>query len=319
VASPPKPGRESRLFRTLTVPERLRLRGAFLQRIRTYFLERGFTEVETPVRVLSPGIDPHVDALPAGKGRYLATSPELEMKKLLAAGMERIFQITRAFRDGEIGQIHNPEFTILEWYAAGQTYLDLMNETETLVMDAGSVLLEEGVGTPLRSWPRPFPRMTVDEAFRRYAGWEPSRSFRGDLFFEDLVNKVEPALGERRAVFLTDYPEPVGALARRKGEDMMVCERFELYLEGVEICNGFSELTDPAEQRERFERDNRERRRLGKEAYPVDSSFLAALEGGLPPCAGNALGVDRLLLALTGLRRLSEVTLLADGGSAPPA
>lgn len=303
----------------LSTPERLRLRGAFLERLRRFFLERDYTEVDTPIRVLSPGIDPYIDAIPAGEGRYLATSPELEMKKILTAGAERIFQITRAFRDGERGSIHNPEFAILEWYAAGQTYEDLMDDTEELVFEAGRTVGEWGVEFPLSTWSRPFPRVTVDEAFRRHAGWEPSKDFRADPFFKDLVDKVEPSLPRSGGLFLMDYPEPVGALARRKDGDPLVCERFELYLEGIEICNGFSELTDAGEQRERFERDNRERRRLGKEAYPVDSSFLAALEGGLPPCAGNALGVDRLLLALTGLRRLSEVTLLADGGSAPPA
>lgn len=282
-----------------------------------FFLERDFIEVETPVRVRSPGIDPYIDALPAGKDRYLATSPELEMKKLLGAGMERIFQRTRAFRDGERGEIHNPEFAILEWYAAGQTYVDLMDDTERLVREAGAVFAEEGIRSPLKEWPRPFPRITVDEAFRRHAGWAPSRSFRADPFFEDLVLKVEPALAAEGAVFLTDYPERVGALARKKKDDPLVCERFELYLGGLEICNGFSELTDPEEQRSRFERDNAQRRRQGREPYPLDEGFLAALEGGIPSCAGNALGVDRLLLALTGLARLSEVTLLAGDGDLP--
>lgn len=282
-----------------------------------FFLERDFIEVETPVRVRSPGIDPYIDALPAGKDRYLATSPELEMKKLLGAGMERIFQRTRAFRDGERGEIHNPEFAILEWYAAGQTYVDLMDDTERLVREAGAVFAEEGIRSPLKEWPRPFPRITVDEAFRRHAGWAPSRSFRADPFFEDLVQKVEPALAAEGAVFLTDYPERVGALARKKKDDPLVCERFELYLGGLEICNGFSELTDPEEQRSRFERDNAQRRRQGREPYPLDEGFLAALEGGIPSCAGNALGVDRLLLALTGLARLSEVTLLAGDGDLP--
>lgn len=317
--TPPGEKGKSQPFSTLNTARRLRLRGSFLERLRGFFLERGYTEVDTPIRVLSPGIDPYIDALPAGEGRYLATSPELEMKKILAAGVERIFQMTRAFRDGERGRLHSPEFAILEWYSAGQTYEDLMDDTEELVFEAGRAVEGWDIDSPLPSWPRPFPRITVDEAFRRHAGWEPSKDFRADPFFRDLVDKVEPALPRRGGLFLTDYPEPVGALARRKEGDPLVCERFELYLEGIEICNGFSELTDAGEQRARFERDNAARLRLGKEAYPVDEAFLAALEAGLPPCAGNALGIDRLLLALTGQRRLSEVTLLAGGGSAPPA
>ena len=226
--------------------------------------------------------------------------------------MERIFQITRAFRDGEQGRLHNPEFAILEWYSAGQTYEDLMDDTEELVFEAGKTVEEWAIDSPLPSWPRPFPRVTVDEAFRRHAGWEPSKDFRADPFFQDLVDKVEPALTRRGGLFLTDYPEPVGALARRKEDAPRLCERSELYLDGLEICNGFSELTDVGEQRARFERDNAERLRLGKEVYPVDTAFLAALEAGLPSCAGNALGIDRLLLALTGGERLSDVTLLAE-------
>lgn len=293
------------------------MRSSLLGFIRGFFTRRGFLEVETPVRVVSPGIDPYVDALPAGANRFLATSPELEMKKLLSRGLDRIFQLTRAFRAGERGNIHNPEFTMLEWYAAEEDYADCMSLTEELVRDAAATVESAGVATPRESWPRRFARMSVNEAFSTHAGWEPARDFQTDPFFEDLVNKVEPGLARMKAVFLTDFPQRVGSLARRKPDDPDVCERFELYLEGLEICNGFTELTDAAEQEARFERDNEERKRLGREPYPVDRRFLQALQTGIPPCAGNALGVDRLLLALTGERRLAEVTLLADDGSLP--
>lgn len=299
-------------FTSLALRDRLLLRSFLLRLIRSFFRERDFVEVETPSRVLSPGIDPYIDALPAGEGYYLATSPEMEMKKLLASGLDRIFQITRAYRAGERGDIHNPEFTILEWYAAGEEdYAAGMALTEKLVRASAAMVEDQGLKTPRLNWPHPFLRTSVDEAFGRHAGWKPSRAFRTGPFFEDLVNKVEPALAVERAVFLTDYPERVGSLARRKGTDPLLCERFELYLEGLEICNGFAELTDAEEQRHRFERDNEERRKLGKEPYPIDVDFLAALASGMAPCVGNALGVDRLLLALTGQRRLSEVTLLA--------
>jgi len=279
-------------------------------RLRSWFRDRGFVEVDTPQRVACPGIDVHVDALPAGPGRWLATSPELEMKKLLAAGCGRIVQFGRAFRAGERGGRHAPEFAILEWYAAGQDYRDLVRETEELVRAAAAELGAAGVETRAPAWPAPFERERVDDAFGREAGWRPSAAFEEERFFEDLVDRVEPALARRGAVFLLDWPAPAGALARRREDDPAVCERVELYLDGLEICNGFSELTDAREQRERFERDNAERRRRGLEPYPPDERFLDAL-AAVPPCAGNALGIDRLLMALTGSPRLADVTLLA--------
>lgn len=292
--------------------QRLRLRDLVVRRLRGWFHERGYTEVETPQRVACPGIDVHLDALPAGAGRHLATSPELEMKKLLAAGCERIFQVARAFRAGERGERHSPEFTLLEWYAAGEDYRDLMAATEGLVAAAAAVLEGEGVATRLGAWPRPFTRLCVDDAFARWAGWRPSLAFDEQRFFGDFVERVEPRLAALGAVFLADWPAPAGALARRKPGDPAVCERVELVLDGVEICNGFSELVDAREQEARFERDNAERARRGREAYPIDRAFLDALASGVPPCAGNALGIDRLLMALTGSRRLADVTLLVD-------
>lgn len=291
--------------------ERLRLRDLVVRRLRGWFHDRGYIEVETPQRVACPGIDVHVDALPAGDALFLATSPELEMKKLLASGARRIFQFARAFRAGERGERHHAEFTLLEWYAAGEDYRDLMHSTEHLVDEAAEALESAGFASRRAAWPRPFPRLEVDAAFERWAGWRPSRGFDEGRFFEDLVGKVEPRLEELGAVYLVDWPAAAGALARRKPADTAVCERVELVLDGLEICNGFSELTDAREQEERFERDNRERRRRGREPYPLDRRFLDALASGIPPCAGNALGLDRLLMALTGSRRLADVSLLS--------
>jgi len=303
-------------FASLALVEKLRCRDRLVRRIRRFFRERDYVEVETPLRVACPGIDPHIDALTAGEGHFLATSPELEMKKLLQSGLERIFQVTRAFRADESGDLHHPEFSILEWYCAGATYHDLMDFTEALVRDCAGALEESGLPGIHPGWHGPFLRTTVDDAFARHAGWEPSRSFDPDRFFRDLVDRVEPALAGDGAVFLYDYPEPAGSLARRRADDPLLCERFELYLDGIEICNGFTELTDADEQRHRFARDNRERERLGKAPYPVDTRFLEALEAGIPSCAGNALGVDRLFLTLTGSRRLGDVSLLS-GTSTP--
>jgi lysyl-tRNA synthetase class 2 len=300
-------------FASLPLAERLRLRDLVLRRLRGWFHARDYIEVDTPQRVACPGIDVHIDALPAGEGLFLATSPELEMKRLLAAGCRRIVQMARAFRAGERGERHHPEFTLLEWYAAGEDYRDLMANTEDLVAIAAAALESEGVPTRRHAWPLPFARLSVDDAFERWAGWRPSRSFDEDRFFEDLVAKVEPRIGELGAVFLTDWPAPAGALARRSTGDPAVCERVELFLDGLEICNGFSELVDAREQRERFERDNAARVLRGKTPYPLDERFLDALDGGVPACAGNALGVDRLLMALAGSARLADVTLLSGG------
>jgi lysyl-tRNA synthetase class 2 len=291
--------------------ERLRLRDLVVRRLRGWFQARGYVEVDTPQRVACPGIDVHIEALPAGEGLFLATSPELEMKQLLASGLRRIVQVARAFRAGERGERHHPEFTLLEWYAAGEDYRDLMATTEELVAEAAAALESGGAATRLGAWPTPFTRLGVDAAFARWAGWRPSRSYDEERFFRDFVTKVEPRLGELGAVFLADWPTPAGALARRASGDPAVCERMELFLDGLEICNGFSELVDAREQRERFERDNAARALRGKTPYPPDQRFLDALASGVPPCAGNALGVDRLLMALTGCRRLAEVTLLA--------
>jgi lysyl-tRNA synthetase class 2 len=233
-----------RLFPALPLRERLRLRDLVLRRLREHFHARGYLEVETPQRVACPGIDVHVDALPAGPGRFLATSPELEMKKLLAAGCTRIVQVARAFRAGERGDRHNAEFTLLEWYAAGEDYGDLMRTTEELVAAAAAALEGEGVATRLGAWPRPFARLTVTEAFARWAGWSPAAAYDEERFFRDLVERVEPQLAELGAVFLLDWPAPAGALARRRADDPAVCERVELTLDGLEISNGFSELTD---------------------------------------------------------------------------
>jgi len=303
----------SRGYANRPLVERLRLRDQVVRRLRGWFHARGYIEVDTPQRVACPGIDVHVDAIPAGEGLFLATSPELEMKRLLSAGCRRIVQVARAFRAGERGERHHPEFTLLEWYAAGEDYRDLMASTEELVAAAAAALESEGIATRLHAWPRPFTRLGVDAAFERWAGWRPSRSFDEERFFEDLVTKVEPRLGELGAVFLADWPAPAGALARRASADPAICERVELILDGLEICNGFSELVDAHEQRERFERDNAARVLRGKTPYPPDQRFLDALAGGVPACAGNALGVDRLLMALTGSTRLADVTLLSGG------
>jgi elongation factor P--(R)-beta-lysine ligase len=303
----------------------LRARAQGLAAIRAFFEARGFLEVETPAIVPSPGLDVHLDAFTvpgvAGPGfsdrtGYLITSPEYQMKRLLAGGIPRCFQLAHCFRQGEIGRRHNPEFLMLEWYRAFASAEDLIDETEALVRHvalalAGGSSLQ--VGDQRVDLSEPFERLPVGEAFARYAGVAADDAIAlatsdEDRFFRLLVDRVEPALaGEPRPIFLVDYPAPFASLARLKPGDPRVAERFELYVAGIELCNGFGELTDPREQRARLLRDQADRARLGKPVYPIDERFLAALEEGMPPAAGNALGVDRLLAVCLGTERIAAV------------
>jgi lysyl-tRNA synthetase class 2 len=273
--------------------DHLRLRSRTLLTLRQFFHSRGFIEVETPVRVPCPALETHIDAEPSGDW-FLRTSPELHMKRLLAAGYERIFQIGPCFRRGERGERHHPEFTMLEWYRAGTDYLGILDDTKALLAAAG---LPE----------RPWEIIPVSDAFRRWAGWDPAATYDAARFELDLVDKVEPALARDRAVVLIDYPAEAAALSRRKPDAPHLAERWELYLNGIEIANAYSELTDPLEQRRRFEQAARERAALGKPVYAVDEAFLAALETGMPPCGGIALGIDRLAMVLAGSTSLDAV------------
>ncbi len=293
----------------------LELRARSLRAIRQFFYDRDFLEVETPVRLPAPALELHVDAVPAA-GEYLRTSPELHMKRLLAAGYERIFQLGPCFREGERGGRHNPEFTLIEWYRAGADYLALLADAKALLAAVATAVLGRtwlgGRGPQARAAP-PIELLpvwevfTVAQAFTAFAGWDPVAAFDADRFDLDLVDKVEPRLPREHPVILMDYPAAAAALARRKPGNPRVAERWELYIGGLELANAFSELTDPAEQRARFAACAAERRALGKTVYPLDEDFLAALEDGLPPSAGIALGVDRLVMLLAGAGSLDEV------------
>ncbi|MCC6557227.1 MAG: EF-P lysine aminoacylase GenX [Polyangiaceae bacterium] len=292
-------------------------RAAAMATIRALFAERGFLEVETPALVPSPGLDLHLDAVAVdGAGaRFLITSPEYQMKRLLSGGVPRCFQLARCFRRGEIGSRHNPEFTMLEWYRAFAGVEEVMADTEAVVRGVAAALGAGGtvrVGGAAIALDGGFERLTVGDAFARYAGVPAGEAISlasrdEERFFRILVDEVEPGLArEARPVFLVDYPAPFASLARLKPGDPSVCERFELYVGGLELCNGFGELTDPVEQRARLERDQAERARLGKPVYPIDERFLSALEEGMPPSAGNALGVDRLIALCLGAGAIAD-------------
>lgn len=329
-----------------------RSRAALLRALRDGLDARGYLEVETPIAVPVAGQEPHLrpfetrfvpDApVPPGgvegeRRLHLHTSPEYAMKRLLSRGFGRIWQIARVFRDGEVSPAHNPEFTLLEFYAAPGNAATIMADLEQLVAEAARALrgmpmapAREGHGRGAKGQPLdlapPFERLTCSDAFQRHAGFDPlsldgeafSQAARtvgvrpspgaswDEIFTQVLLERVEPALGLSRPTYLTGYPASQAALARLVPSDPRVAERFELYAAGLELANGFSELNDAREQRLRFEAEQRERARLGREVFPLDERFLHALPG-MPPSGGVAVGVDRLLMLLTGAKDIADV------------
>ncbi len=286
----------------------LAIRSRSLAAIREYFLRNGFIEVETPVCLNVPALELHIDAQSAGD-RWLRTSPEFHMKRMLAAGYEKIFQMGPCFRRGERGARHRPEYTMLEWYRAGVGYAEIMADAKGLVAHVAQSAIGRTslnyLGQDIELLPR-WERITVADAYRQWAGWDPVAQFDAERFDLDLVDKVEPQLPRDVPVILTDYPAEAAALARRKPFNPRVAERWELYIGGMEIANAYSELTDVQEQRARFEACAAARREMGKEAYPIDEEFLAAL-ADMPPAGGIALGVDRLVMLLANAANVDEV------------
>ena len=280
-----------------TLPHTLTHRAHILRTLRGTLDGMGFVEVETPVRIAAPANEPYIEVPPAPP-LFLRASPELDMKRLLASGMDRIYQIGPCFREGEKGQRHNPEFTMLEWYRANAGYDDILDDVATLVRDV-AVSLHGRTAFPFGGTTievgAPWEILTVQEAYRRFAGWDPLEAFDTDRFDLDMALKIEPSLPRDRPCVLKDYPAPAAALARLSPQDPRIAERWELYIGGIEICNAFGELTDAAEQRRRFEEAAQKRRAMGSQAYPLDEAFLASL-ASLPPSGGAALGVDRLCM-----------------------
>ncbi len=285
----------------------LKSRDALMQSIRAFFRAEGFAEVETPLILKTPCMELHIDAIASGDG-FLRTSPELSHKKLLAQGAEKIFEIGKCFRQGEKGRLHNPEYTLLEWYRVRSDYMTALTDTKRLL----ETVLEHLKLDPLveRDAPvefsKPWKTYDVADVFEEFAGWNPVDDFDADRFDLDLIEKIEPLLPKECPVVLKDYPAELCALARLKPDNPKVAERWELYLGGIEIANAYSELTDPVEQRARFESWGEQRRALGKEVYPIDEEFIQALET-MPPASGVALGVDRLLMILMGATTLDAV------------
>jgi lysyl-tRNA synthetase class 2 len=283
-------------------------RAHIIQGIREFFIDRGYLEVETPYRIPAPAPEAFINAIASGPW-FLHTSPELCMKRLLAAGHGKIFQICRCWREGERGSQHIPEFTLLEWYRLGIDYRGLMEECEALIQTvAASIGLENKMTyrDKVVDLSKPWERISVNEAFERYAQSSAQEAMERNLFDEILIQNIEPQLGIRKPTFIYDYPAERGALARLKPEDHSVAERFELYMGGLEIANGFSELVDGEEQRRRFHLENVNRQQMGKRIYPMPEKFLTELDS-MPPSAGIALGVDRLAMVFLNAIAIDEV------------
>jgi elongation factor P--(R)-beta-lysine ligase len=324
---------------------RLDQRGRILDAVRSFFVRQGYVEVDTPALQISPGLEPHLRAFKtelldpcAGRAaeRYLHTSPEFAMKKLLVAGMPRIWQLAHVFRYGERSATHHPEFAMLEWYRVGASYRDLMDECTALI---GAC--QDAAGARVFTWRghtadalRPWQRLSVAEAFEEHCGIDllatapdplapdverlaaaarhlaiaphPGDDWEA-LYFRIFLERIEPVLGRGAPTILYDYPLSMAALSRRNPADPRLAERFEVYVCGLELANAFGELTDAAEQRRRFGADQEKKRALYGETYPIDEDFLAALEHGLPECAGVALGFDRLVMLATGAEDIEDV------------
>lgn len=313
----------------------LQVRARLQAAMRRWFAAEGFVEVETPILQVAPGAEVHLTGfatdweLPDGeeRERWLHSSPEFAMKKLLAGGVPKLFQFARVFRNAEGSALHHPEFTMLEWYRAGAGYEKIMADCAALLALAGVKELRWN-GHVCDSQAEP-ERLTVSEAFARYAAVdllatvgnaEALSAASGvamhvgdswdDVFFRVMFDKIEHRLGMGRPTILCEYPISMAALARAKPGDPRVAERFELYVCGVELANAFGELTDPAIQAERLEADMDLKEELYGVRWPVDRDFLAALEHGLPDCAGIALGFDRLVMLATGAQHIEDVLWL---------
>jgi lysyl-tRNA synthetase class 2 len=319
----------------------LEKRAAILQAVRAYFATQSFLEVETPARVRNPGQEQHLVAFPAGQDRFLITSPEYHMKRLLAGGLSRIVQICRCFRKEENGPFHQPEFTMIEWYRAGGTLADLMADCEAIIEIAARVSntwptvpipSNRGCHAESLTIAAPFQRISVGELFLKHTGaflrgneslnemqqlavkngcYVSKTAAWEDHFFQIWLDRIEPHLGINGPVFVDGWPIPLAALACATPGNPHTAERFELYAAGLELANAFGELIDPVEQRRRFETEMALRHQNGKTVYPIDEKLLAAL-GEMAPTSGIAMGFDRLVLLVTGASNLGEVQTFTD-------
>lgn len=300
---------EALLGRLAAKRQRLEARHRILATVRAYFTDLGFIEVETPLRLSAIAPEEHIVPVSCRAG-VLATSPELQMKQLVASGMTHIFQLTRSFREGEKGRLHAPEFAILEWYRPGNSVHDLVRDLEGLFAAVAAAV----AGRSVIEWQTRsidlspgWPVTTVRDAFLRLAGWDPVAKFDATRFDLDLVERVEPNLGRGRPEVLAFYPAALGSLSRPLPDDPAVSQRMELYVEGLELANGFVELSDEAEQRRRFEQAAATIAARDGFRPQLPELFLDTV-AQLPDCVGIALGLDRLVMLFTDALSLAQVT-----------
>ena len=296
---------EERLART---KKNLALRRNVFDAVRRFFGQNGFLEVDTPLCIAAPAPEPHIDNAKAGD-HFLQASPELHMKRLLCAGYENIFQLCKCFRENERGDLHLPEFTMLEWYAASADYGCMMDQVEELVRfisieTLGSLKVQ--YGKTVIDMAAPWQRMRLEDAFDKFAGMDMKTAIDRDLFEEKLAFEIEPALDTHRPVFLHDYPSANTPLAKSVPGNPEAAQRFELYLAGIEICNGYSERTDEKLLRARFESELSQRIKAGRPLSPMPERFLEDM-ANMPDAAGCALGLDRLVMVLADARTIDDV------------
>ena len=290
------------------IKRNLWLRAQIIQAVRTFFIDNEYLEVETPCRIPAPAPEAHIDAEVSGDW-FLRSSPELCMKRLMAAGYPRIFQICRCFRQKERGSKHLPEMTLLEWYTAGHNYFNIMEQCEELIrFVAGRAGIKNFLvyqGNRIDLTP-PWPRISVRDAFEKFSSVSMETAMLQDRFDQITAFDIEPNLGYGKPTFLYDYPASAASLARLKPGNPFMAERFELYISGLELCNAFSELTDPVEQRTRFKNEQKIRSESGLEIYPLPEKFLESLQF-MPEASGIALGVDRLVMIFANTTKIDDV------------
>ncbi len=315
--------------------QRYFVREKVIKAIRKFFDERGFHEVETPILIAHPAAESYLDVFETTlldrhrnpTKAYLSTSPEVALKKLLVAGIGNCYSLTKSFRNMETqSNLHNPEFTILEWYRVGANYMDIMKDCEDLIGFIRPGLLASK-GQAFIDLTPPWERISVAEAFKKWTGinfdefldekkarviasqkgYEVEEGTTWEALYNQIfLNEIEPHLGQKKPTIIYDFPAAMGALAKKKTSDPRFAERFEFYIAGLELGDCYSELTDWGEQEERFKRELREIKRLGKTAYDYDHDFIEALKFGLPECSGIAVGVDRLVMLFSDTKNIAD-------------
>lgn len=300
------------------------MRMQFNATLRSYFNKEGFIEVETPIRIKAPAVESNIETFKS-EDRFLIASPEIQMKLLVMAGFEKIYQIIHCFRKENCTELHQNEFSMLEWYRVNALIEDLMSDCENIIRNEIDIihnLLKEIRTSEIdlnecekfyQNIKFPFERIEIQEIYKEIAGWDPIEIYDPQKFDIDMVTKIEPFLKTKPAVFLVGYPYYQASLARLRDNNDKIAQRFELYLNGIEIANGFDELTDSYEQEKRFIEESKIRKSKGMYEYNLDRRFLENLKKGMPQTSGIALGIDRLLMVLLCKKSINDIILFPEG------